>query len=178
MKKVKILDKTFELYIEESEILRRITILGNELNEEFSDKSPLLISVLNGAFMFTSDLMKTLNFPCEVSFVKLASYDGISSTGAVKTILGLELNIQNRDVILIEDIIDTGNTLAAFIPILKEKNPKSIKLISLISKPKALKHPIHIDRTCFEIPNDFIVGYGLDYDGYGRNLRDIYVITN
>ena len=111
------------------------------------------------------------------SFVKLASYHGTQSTGLVQTMMGLENDIKDRHVLVIEDIIDTGNTLAAFLPQLEKLNPASISLVCLISKPKALKQPIQIDKTCFEIPNDFIVGYGLDYDGYGRNLRDIYILA-
>lgn len=173
---IQILDKQFVLYIEEKEILRRIGLLANTLNAEYADKNPLFVSVLNGSFMFTADLMKQLTISCEVCFVKLASYSGTHSTGQVKTAIGLDTDIINRHVIVLEDIIDTGNTLAAFLPTLQAKNPASLKTICLISKPEALQQPIQIDSTCFEIPNDFIVGYGLDYDGYGRNLKDIYVL--
>ena len=174
---IQILDKSFKIYIEEKQILEKITTLGKIISEEYKDKNPILVSILNGSFMFTSDLMKSITIPCEVSFVKLASYHGTQSTGEVKTVMGLENNIQGRHVMVIEDIIDTGNTLAAFLPQLEKLNPASISLVCLISKPKALKQPIQIDKTCFEIPNDFIVGYGLDYDGYGRNLRDIYILA-
>lgn len=173
---IQLLDKKFVPYIEEKEILRRIQLLAAEINESHANKNPLLISVLNGSFMFTSDLMKQLNIPCEVCFVKLASYSGTQSTGAVRTAIGLETDITNRHLIVLEDIIDTGNTLAAFLPTLQAKNPASLQTICLISKPDALQQPIVIDKTCFEIPNDFIVGYGLDYDGYGRNLKDIYIL--
>lgn len=177
MANIQILDKTFKPYIKEADILKKVEELGALLSDQYRDRNPLLISILNGSFMFTSDLMKLLTIPCEVSFVKLASYHGTQSTGQVNTIIGMEKDIKGRAVLIIEDIIDTGNTLAAFLPTLAAFEPASVEVISLISKPKALKHPIKIAQTCFEIPNDFIVGYGLDYDGYGRNLRDIFVIS-
>lgn len=177
MEKIQILDKTFKPYIKEVDILKKVDELGAALSAQYRDKNPLLISILNGSFMFTSDLMKSMTIPCEVSFVKLASYHGTQSTGKVNTVIGMEKDIKGRAVLIIEDIIDTGNTLAAFLPTLASYQPASVAVISLISKPKALQHPIKIDQTCFEIPNDFIVGYGLDYDGYGRNLRDIYILS-
>lgn len=177
MSQIQILDKQFTPYIKEQDILKKVNELGAELSSLYAGKNPLLISILNGSFMFTSDLMKAMDIPCEVSFIKLASYHGTQSSGVVNTVIGMEKEIKNRTVLVIEDIIDTGNTLAAFLPTLSALEPASVSVISLISKPKALKHPIKIDKTCFEIPNDFIVGYGLDYDGYGRNLRDIYILS-
>jgi hypoxanthine phosphoribosyltransferase len=173
---IQILDKQFEPYIDNAEISNRIAILGEKLSKDFDGKNPLLISILNGSFMFTADLMKTLTIPCEVSFIKLASYHGTESTGVIQTMIGLDREIEGRHVIIVEDIVDTGNTLAAFIPTLEKHLPASVTLATLLYKPNALKNDIKIDHHCFEIPNDFIVGYGLDYDGYGRNLKDIYKI--
>lgn len=169
-------DKQFSPYITFAEIQSKIAVMAAQINSDLKDKNPLFVSILNGSFMFTADLLKEITIPCEISFVKLASYHGTQSSGDVKTVIGLDSNISGRNVVILEDIIDTGNTLAAFLPNLKNLNPASVALAALLVKPNALQHPITIDYTCFEIPNDFIVGYGLDYDGYGRNLKDIYKI--
>lgn len=170
-------DKQFAPYLSEEAIRARIAEMGKTLTAELKDSNPLFISILNGAFIFAADLIREIDTPCEISFVKLASYHGTESSGEVKTLLGIDKDIKDRVVVIVEDIVDTGNTLSAFMPTLKALHPKKILLVSLLFKPKALQHPLTVDYTGFEIPNDFIVGYGLDYDGYGRNLKDIYKIA-
>lgn len=169
-------DKQFAPYLSEAAIHARIAEMGKTLTAELKDSNPLFISILNGAFIFAADLIREIDTPCEISFVKLASYHGTESSGEVKTLLGIDKDIKDRVVVIVEDIVDTGNTLAAFMPTLEALQPKKILLVSLLFKPKALQRPLKVDYTGFEIPNDFIVGYGLDYDGYGRNLKDIYKI--
>ncbi|MBP7478592.1 MAG: hypoxanthine phosphoribosyltransferase [Chitinophagales bacterium] len=169
-------DKQFAPYLSEAAIHARIAEMGKTLTAELKDSNPLFISILNGAFIFAADLIREIDTPCEISFVKLASYHGTESSGEVKTLLGIDKDIKDRVVVIVEDIVDTGNTLSAFMPTLEALQPKKILLVSLLFKPKALQRPLKVDYTGFEIPNDFIVGYGLDYDGYGRNLKDIYKI--
>lgn len=173
---VRLNDRDFRLYKSESEILTAVRNVAHRINEEYIGKRPLLVPILNGSFMFASDLIKELMLDCELCFVKAASYHGTESSGSVSTVIGLNQNIEGRHVILIEDIVDTGNTLAKILPQFKEKNPASLKIASLLFKPNALKHNFSLDYVGLEIPNDFIVGYGLDYDGLGRNLRDIYQV--
>ena len=139
---------------------------------------PLFLSVLNGSFMFTADLMKRVNIPCEISFVKLASYQGTSSTGKVKELVGLNEDIEGRTVVIVEDIIDTGFTMERLVETLRARNPKDIRIATLLVKPDKLQVKLDIDYVAMNIPNDFIVGYGLDYDGKGRNYRDIYTVVN
>lgn len=169
-------DKEFEIYLSKEEIAERISSLANEIENNLDGIKPTFISILNGSYIFTADLLRALDIECEVSFVKLASYKGTSSTGNVISIIGLEQSIHNKDVFIIEDIIDTGVTLANFIPDIQQRNPKSITIISLLSKPEARKVPIEANYVGFEIPNKFVVGYGLDYDGLGRNLSDLYIL--
>jgi hypoxanthine phosphoribosyltransferase len=176
-KQVRLNDKTFRLYKSENEILSAVRQVAHQINEDYIGKRPLLIPVLNGSFMFASDLIKELMLDCELCFIKAASYAGTSSTGAVNTIIGLNQEVEGRHVIIIEDIVDTGNTLAKILPIFYEQNPASLKVASLLYKPMALKNDLKIDYVGMEIPNEFIVGYGLDYDGLGRNLRDIYQVV-
>ena len=173
-KLVKLYDKTFRLYKSESEILSAVRNIAYQINEDYIGKRPLLVPVLNGSFIFAADLIKELMLDCELSFIKVASYSGINSTGNPVSLIGLNDNIEGRHVIIIEDIVDTGNTLAKALPVFIEKNPASLKIASLLLKPLALQHDIKIDYMGMEIPNEFIVGYGLDYNGLGRNLRDIY----
>ncbi len=175
-KQVRLNDKTFRLYKSENEILSAVRNVAHQINEDYIGKRPLLIPVLNGSFMFASDLIKELMLDCELCFIKAASYAGTSSTGAVNTIIGLNQEVEGRHIIIIEDIVDTGNTLAKILPIFYEQNPASLKVASLLYKPMALKNDLKIDYVGMEIPNEFIVGYGLDYDGLGRNLRDIYQV--
>jgi hypoxanthine phosphoribosyltransferase len=174
MKQVTIEDKTFGIYIQDQEIQQAIQTIANEMNVLYADKKPIFISVLNGAFMFTADLLKKIDFPCELSFIKLSSYSGTSSTGIVKEIVGLQEEIAGRDVIVIEDIIDTGITMQKIISQLELKNPASIRIATLLLKPDSVKVPINPDFVCFSIPDKFVVGFGLDLNGIGRNLPDIY----
>ena len=151
--------------------------VADEINRDLADENPLFVSVLNGSFMFTSDLMKHLNMPCELSFVKLASYEGTSSTGKVKELVGLNNDITGRTVVIVEDIVDTGFTMERLIETLRQRNPKDIRIATLLVKPDKLQVKLDIHYVAMNIPNDFIVGYGLDYDGLGRNYRDIYTVV-
>ena len=174
MKQVTIEDKTFGIYIQDHEIQEAIQTIANEMNVFYADRKPIFISVLNGAFMFTADLLKKIEVPCELSFIKLSSYSGTTSTGTVKEIVGLQEEIAGRDVIVIEDIIDTGITMQKIISQLELKNPATIRIATLLLKPDSLKVPINPDFVCFSIPDKFVVGYGLDLNGIGRNLPNIY----
>lgn len=174
MKQVTIEDKIFGIYIQDREIQQAIQTIANEMNVIYADKKPIFISVLNGAFMFTADLLKKIEVPCELSFIKLSSYSGTTSTGTIKEIVGLQEVIVGRDVIVIEDIIDTGLTMQKIISQLELKKPASIRIATLLLKPDSVKVPIKPDFVCFSIPDKFVVGYGLDLNGIGRNLPDIY----
>lgn len=176
-KMVRLKDKSFRIYKSESEILSAIRQVANRINDDYIGKRPVIVPVLNGAFMFASDLMKELKLDCELSFVKSASYEGTATTGTVNTLIGLNTDLKGRHVIILEDIVDTGTTLAKLLPEFKSHNPASLKIATLLMKPHALKTPLTVDYVGMEIPNEFIVGYGLDYDGLGRNLRDIYQVT-
>ena len=145
---------------------------------QIKDKNPLFLSVLNGSFMFTADLMKRITIPCEISFVKLASYQGISSTGKITEVIGVNEDISGRCVVIVEDIVDTGLTMQRLLETLGTRNPKEIHIASLLVKPEKLQVPLNIKYAAMNIPNDFIVGYGLDYDGLGRNYKDIYTVIN
>ncbi len=174
---VKLNDRTFKLYKSESEILQAIRAVATRINNDYIGKRPLIVPVLNGAFMFAADLMKELKLDCELSFVKSSSYHGTNSTGNVTTLIGLNTDLKGRHVIILEDIVDTGTTLARLMPEFMSKEPASVKIATLLWKPAALVNNIKVDYAGIEIPNDFIVGYGLDYDGLGRNLRDIYQVV-
>lgn len=174
---IQVKDKAFKPFISNETLQENIARVANQMNEELADKNPLFIGVLNGSFMFIGDLMKYVTIPCEVTFIKLASYEGTSSTGTVKEIFGLVESIEGRTVVILEDIVDTGRTMERLINDLKAKNPAEVKIASLLVKPEAIICDVTVDYTVLEIPNNFIVGYGLDYDGYGRNLKDIYVIN-
>ncbi|MBQ5404144.1 MAG: hypoxanthine phosphoribosyltransferase, partial [Bacteroidales bacterium] len=147
------------------------------INADYNGKEIFFIGVLNGVFMFASDLMKNIKVPCTIQFVKVASYQGMTSTGVVKELIGLNADISGKDVVIIEDIVDTGFTMKSILGQLKEKNPASIRIASLIFKPESFREDFKVDYIGFSIPNDFILGYGLDYDGYGRNLPEIYTIV-
>lgn len=177
MSTILVKDKKFSLSIPDAEIQAAVLKVAESINRDIADTNPLFICVLNGSFMFASDLMKTINFPCEITFVKLSSYDGIYSSGTVKEVIGLNESIVGRNVVVVEDIVDTGITMERILDSLKAKGAKSIKVATFLQKPDALQRDIIVDYVAMKIPNDFIVGYGLDYDGYGRNLKDIYTVV-
>jgi hypoxanthine phosphoribosyltransferase len=177
MDTIKLNDKIFTPYLTVAQIDEQITRLGNELNKDYEGKRPLFIAILNGSFMFASDLFKALTIECEICFIKLASYKGTKSTGQVITSIGLDATLTDRHVIIIEDIVDTGKTLHEFLPQLINQQPASLKIAALLHKPEALAYPVKIDYLGFNVPNKFLLGYGLDYDGYGRNLKEIYKLV-
>lgn len=178
MNNIKVKDKEFELFITAKTIDDAVTKVARKLNEDLKGKNPIFLVVLNGAFIFASDLIKKITVDCEVSFVKLSSYAGTRSTSMVKELLGLNEVLKGRTVVVIEDIIDTGITMAGMLSKLKEMEAGEVKLVTCLFKPEAFTKDFTIDYIGIKIPNKFIVGYGLDYDGYGRNLPDIYVITS
>ena len=171
-------DKSFRPYITEAQIQQAVKKIADQINQEYQGKCPLIVPVLNGSFMFASDLMKMLTCACHITFIKASSYKGTESTGNLATLIGINEDITDRDVIILEDIIDTGHTLAKIIPSIQALGPATVKVGTLIFKPKALQTNIQIDYTGLEITNEFIVGYGLDYDGLGRNLKEIYQVID
>jgi len=173
---ITIKDKQFELFIEQEVIEQGIKRVADQMNAELDGKNPLFLAVLNGAFMFAGELMKEVSVPSEITFVRLASYQGTATTHRVQEVLGLNESIRGRSVIVVEDIVDSGNTMVALIAELMKHEPAEVKIATLLFKPAALRQDITPDWVALEIPNDFIVGYGLDYDGYGRNLKDIYKV--
>lgn len=177
MGNIRIHDKLFEPYIPAADILKRIREVAVKLNKDFATKKPLFIAILNGSFMFASDLFKELTIDAEICFIKLASYKGTRSTGHVITAIGLDMELFGRDVVIVEDIVDTGKTLNEFLPQLQHQQPASLKIVALLHKPEATVFPIKIDYLGFSIPNKFVVGYGLDYDGLGRNFREIFKLV-
>lgn len=177
MEEVQIRDKKFKVFLPEEQVLARVQEIADQISRDLAGKKPLLIVVLNGAFIFAADLMRRLSLSCEISFVRMSSYVGTSSTGLVKQLIGLKEDIEGREVIIVEDIVDSGLTMQELLAILSAKHPKAIHIASLLVKPGNLKVGLDIEYCCFKIPNDFIVGYGLDYEGEGRNLRSIYVIS-
>ena len=178
MKRVKVLDKEFEVSIPAKEIDAIISGLAARMNNDLKNKDVIFLGILNGSFMFAADLYRKITLESTITFLKLASYDGTSSTGVVKRLIGFNESIKGKTVVVLEDIVDSGNTIENIIMQLKGYEPKEIKIATLVYKPEAYKKDYHIDYVGLEIPNDFIVGYGLDYDGYGRNLADIYTLVN
>ncbi|MBS5527657.1 MAG: hypoxanthine phosphoribosyltransferase [Prevotella sp.] len=174
---INILDKKFETSYPEEEILKRVKAVADRINTDMAGKNPLLLAVLNGSFMFAADLMRMITIPCEISFVKLASYQGTTSTGEIKEVIGINEDLTGRTVIIVEDIVESGLTMKRMIDTLGTRNPASIHICTLLLKPEKLKIDLNIEYAAMEIPNDFIVGYGLDYDQQGRNLRDIYTLV-
>ena len=175
MKPLQILDRYFVPFISETAISARIKDLASQITSDYEGKNPVFIGILNGSFMFCSDLLRLVNIPCEISFMKCSSYEGTSSTGVVKQLFGLNQDIKGRHIVLIEDIIDTGFTMEFILKEISKQEPTSIKICTLLFKPEALKAPIQSDYIGFETENKFLLGYGLDYNGYGRNLPEIYV---
>lgn len=178
MKELQVKDKRFAVSIPEAELQKEIRRVAAEITKDMQGKEPLFMPVLNGSFIFASDLLREIPIPCEVSFIKLASYQGTQSTGEIREVIGLTQDITGRHVIIVEDIIDSGLTMAHMIDTLQRQNPASISVCSMLVKPDALKVKVPIAYCCMEIPNDFIVGFGLDYDGFGRNTRDIYTLIS
>ncbi len=174
MKKVKILDKEFKMAIPSTSIKQAIDEVATQINNDYFGEEILFLSILNGSFMFASDLVKRIKPLCQVSFVKLSSYDGVSSTGIFKELIGLNEDVQGRKVIVIEDIVDTGATIETIIKQLKVLKPESVRVATLLFKPQSYQENLKIDYVGLEIPEDFLIGYGLDYNGYGRNFEDIY----
>lgn len=176
MKEITLDDKTFRLTMPEAEILGHIQAIARRINEDYRGRRPLFLSVLNGSFMFTSDLMKEIDLECEVSFVKLASYEGTMSTGHVHEVIGINENLCGRDIIIVEDIVESGKTMHQMLDSLANRHPASVRICTLFFKPSKMTEDIKVEYPALVIPDDFIVGYGLDYNQLGRNLRDIYTI--
>lgn len=176
MKEVKILDKVFSLSISEEKINNAVQTVANKINSDLKEKDVLFMGILNGSFMFASDLFKNIDIKCQITFVKVASYQGTISSGNVKRLIGINEDIKGKIVVIIEDIVDSGNTLESIIRQLQGYEPAEIRIATFLYKPDAYTKDIPLDYVGFEIPNDFIVGYGLDYDGYGRNLKEIYTL--
>jgi hypoxanthine phosphoribosyltransferase len=177
MSVINVHDKSFEIYLSEETILHRVKELAADITKDYAGKRPLFIAILNGSFMFASDLFKHLNIEAELCFIKLASYKGMKSSGNVVTSIGLEDDLFGKEVVIVEDIVDTGKTLHNFLPKLLHQQPKSLKIVTLLHKPEATEYPLQLDYVGFSIPNKFVVGYGLDYDGLGRNLKEIYQLV-
>ncbi len=179
MNSIQIEDKNFEIFLENDQINKRTRLIGIQLNVDYEDRCPIIIGVLNGSFLFMADLLKELTGSCEIAFIRISSYKGTESTGSIKEAFGLPENLHNRDVLIIEDIVDTGLTLKYILEKVHSQKPASVKVCSLLFKPAALLNPIpELEYIGFEIPNEFVVGYGLDYNGLGRNLKDIYRAVN
>ena len=175
---VKIKDKSFRVSIPEAEIKSRVKAVAEQINKDLEGKNPLFLCVLNGSFIFAADLYREITIPSNISFVKLASYQGTISTGKVQEVIGLNEDISGRTVVIVEDIVDTGRTMRQMIESLGTRNPESVHICALFVKPDKLEEPIDVEYVAFSIPDDFIVGYGLDYDQEGRWLKDIYTIVN
>jgi hypoxanthine phosphoribosyltransferase len=174
---IQVHDKIFTPFITAAELSKQINKIATAINIDYAGRRPLFIAILNGSFMFASDLFKELQIEAEICFIKLASYKGTTSTGNVITSIGLDESLAGRHVIILEDIVDTGKTLHEFLPQLFNQQPASLKIAALLHKPDALVHPIVIDYLGFNVPNQFLLGYGLDYDGLGRNLKEIYKLV-
>ena len=177
MEKVQVRDKVFEVSIPEARIKERVAEVAAKIDADMAGRRPLFLAVLNGSFVFAADLLRGVTTPCEITFVRMSSYAGTASTGSVRELIGLSEDIAGRDVVIVEDIIDSGLTMVTLLETLRAKNPASVSIAALLVKPGNLKADLSIPYCCFEIPNDFIVGYGLDYDGEGRNLPSIYTVV-
>lgn len=177
MDTIKIKDREFAVSIPEEKILKEVERLAAQISRDLEGKNPLFLGILNGSFMFAADLFRRITIPAEISFVKLASYEGTASTGVIKEVIGLSESISGRTIVVVEDIVDTGCTMQKLLENLGTRSPESIHVCTLLLKPEKLKVDLNVEYVALEIPNDFIVGYGLDYDGYGRNLKDIYTVV-
>ena len=177
MNTIKVKDLDFTVSIPREEIQKRVAELARQISKDMEGKNPLFVAVLNGSFVFAADLIRGVDTPCELTFIRLASYVGTESSGNVQELMGLKEDISGRSVVVVEDIIDSGLTMKGLIDSLKKQNPAEIRIASLLVKPGNMKVELDIPYCCFRIPNDFIVGYGLDYDGFGRNLADIYTVV-
>ena len=177
MSSIKIKDKTFKVSIPEAQIKARVKELAQQMSRDLEGKNPLFLGVLNGAFIFAADLMREMTIPCEISFVKLASYQGTTSTGTIKEVIGINEDLTGRTVVIIEDIVESGLTIKRMMDQLGTRNPASEQVCTLFFKPDRLKEDLKLDYVAFKIPNDFILGYGLDYDQAARGLKDIYTLS-
>ena len=174
---IQVKDREFEVFLKEEDIQKEIKRVAAEINRDYVGKEPLFLCILNGSFMFAADLLKDVNIPCNVSFVKVSSYQGTDTTGKVKELMRLQEDVEGRHIIIVEDIVDTGYTMRDVLDSLAEKKAASVQVCALLCKPDKLKVDINLKYLAMNIPNGFIVGYGLDYDGFGRNSRDIYKIV-
>ena len=174
---IQVKDRVFEVFLKEEDIQKEVKRVAAEITRDYAGKQPLFLCILNGSFMFAADLLKDVNIPCNVSFVKVSSYQGTDTTGKVKELMGLQEDVEGRHVIIVEDIVDTGYTMRDVLDSLAEKKAASVQVCALLCKPDKLKVDINLKYLAMNIPNGFIVGYGLDYDGFGRNSRDIYKIV-
>jgi hypoxanthine phosphoribosyltransferase len=177
MATIQVHDKLFEPYINKTALAEKIRTIAHEINNDYKNKKPLFIAILNGSFIFAADLFKQISIEAEICFIKLASYKGTKSSGQVITAIGLDTDVFRRHVVIIEDIIDTGKTLSEFLPQLHHQQPASLKIVALLHKPEATIYPVNIDYLGFSIPNKFVLGYGLDYNGLGRNIDEIYKLV-
>ena len=178
MSRVTIKDKTFEVSMSEEQIKQRIREVAQQISHDMEGRNPLFLAVLNGAFIFAADLIREMTIPCEISFVKLASYQGTTSTGKIKEVFGINEDLTGRTVIILEDIVETGLTIKQMIESLGTRNPASVHVCTLFFKPERLQEDLQLDYVAFSIPNDFILGYGLDYDQQGRGLKDLYTLVS
>lgn len=176
-KTIRVKDKTFAVSIPREQIEKEVKRVAAEISRDYEGREPVFLAVLNGSFIFAADLMREIDLPCEISFVRLASYQGVTTTGEIREIMGLSIDITGRPVIIVEDIVDTGLTMAHMLETLQKHNPASVDICTLLLKPGKLQVNLDIRYCAMQIPNDFIVGYGLDYDGYGRNTKDIYTLV-
>ena len=177
MSRVKILDKTFETSMPEAQIKARVKELAQQISKDMEGKNPLLLAVLNGAFIFAADLMREMTIPCEISFVKLASYQGTTSTGKIQEVIGINEDLEGRTVVILEDIVESGQTMKRMVEQVGTRNPASVKICALFFKPDKLRENLSLDYVAFNIPDDFILGYGLDYDQAARGLKHVYSIV-
>lgn len=174
---LKVHDKLFDVFLSQEQLKEIVARLGKEISTDYQGLNPLLIAVLNGSFIFAADLMRSISVECEITFVKVSSYEGGASIGEVEEILGLEHDINGRHVIVVEDIVDTGLTMSELLRAFRTYYPASLNICSLLVKPESLKRPIEVKYTGITIPPKFVVGYGLDFDGLGRNLPDLYQLA-